>query len=273
MREVVIQPSRGWPGPWLRELWAYRELLYFFTWRDVKVRYKQTVLGAIWALIQPLALMVVFTLLFNRFVPETAAAKDIPAPIFFYSGLVPWTLFSSSLAGSSSSVVTGSNLVKKVYFPRLIMPIAATGSHLVDFALALAVLIGMMVVYEVPVGIQILWLPAFTLLTLITSLGFGIGTSALNARYRDVGYAIPFLTQLLLFISPVAYPASSVSDTFAPLYYLNPMAGAIEGFRWSLLGMGNLSPLTALSCVMAALLLLASVIYFRRMERSFADVI
>jgi lipopolysaccharide transport system permease protein len=273
MQEVVIRPSKGWPTLQIRELWGHRELLYFLTWRDVKVRYKQTVLGAAWALLQPLALMVVFTVLFGRFVPQTSGAADIPAPIFFYSGLVPWTLFSASLLGSSQSVVAGSNLVTKIYFPRLIMPIAATGSHLIDFAIAMTVLVGMMLFYGVVPTTKLLWLPGFVLLTLVTALGFGIGMSALNAKYRDVGYAVPFLIQILLFVSPVAYSASSVSGSFEPLYYLNPLVGAIEGFRWCLLPTGDLSGLTALSAVMAAFLLFVSVYYFRKLETSFADVI
>jgi lipopolysaccharide transport system permease protein len=274
MQEVVIRPSKRWPGIRLRELWAYRELLYFLTWRDVKVRYKQTFFGAAWALIQPLALMVVFTALFGRFVPETEGIEDIPAPIFFYSGLVPWTLFSASLLGSAQSVVTGSNLVTKVYFPRLIMPIAATGSHLIDFAIAMVVLFGMMIAYGVAPTPRILWLPALTALALVTALGIGVGMSALNAKYRDVGYAVPFLTQLLLFISPVAYPASNVTDSsLAPLYFLNPMVAVIEGFRWCLLSTEPLPALTILSVATALILFLASVYYFRKLERSFADVI
>ena len=199
MPEVVIRPSKGWPSLQIGELWAHRELLYFLTWRDVKVRYKQTAFGAAWALIQPLSLMVVFTVLFGQVVPEASGIGDIPAPIFFYCGLVPWTLFSSSLLGASQSVVAGSNLVTKIYFPRLIMPIAATGSHLIDFGIAMTVLVGMMVFYGIVPTPRMLWLPAFMLLTLITALGVGIGMSALNAKYRDVGYAVPFLIQILLF--------------------------------------------------------------------------
>jgi lipopolysaccharide transport system permease protein len=206
-------------------------------------------------------------------VPQTGGSREIPAPIFFYSGLVPWTLFSSSLLGSAGSVVAGANLVTKIYFPRLVMPIAATGSHLVDFVIAMMVLVGMMVFYGVTPTAQMLWLPTFIVLTLVTALGVGIGMSALNAKYRDVGYAIPFVIQLLLFLSPVAYPARVVSDTLAPLYYLNPMAGVIEGFRWCLLPIGQLSPLIGVSVGTAALLFFGSVFYFRTLERSFADVI
>ena len=186
--------------------------------------------GAAWAVVQPLALMVVFSLLFGQFVPETPGAGDVPAQIFFYSGLVPWTLFSSALIAASMSVVAGSNLVTKVYFPRLIMPISATGSHLVDFGIAMSVLFGLMPFYDTMPTVKIIWLPMFTLLALVTSLGVGIGMSALNAKYRDVGYAIPFIIQLLLFLSPVAYPASEVAENLAPLYYLNPVVGVIEGF-------------------------------------------
>jgi homopolymeric O-antigen transport system permease protein len=276
MQEVVIRPSRGWIGLRLRELWAYRELLYFLTWRDVKVRYKQTVFGAAWAVIQPFALMVVFSALFGQFVNETPNGADVPAPLFFYAGLVPWTLFSASLVGSSHSVVAGAGLVTKVYFPRLIMPIAATGSFLVDFLIAMAVLGGMMAFYGMSPTIAILWLPVFTLIALITALGIGIGMSALNAKYRDIGYAIPFVMQLLFFLSPVIYPATSafIPPAIRPLYDLNPMVGVIEGFRWALLGIGD-SPgqMTLVSAFMAIVLFVAALVYFRRLERSFADVI
>jgi lipopolysaccharide transport system permease protein len=273
VQQVVIRPSKGWPSIQVRELWAHRELLLFLIWRDIKVRYKQTIFGAAWAIVQPLALMVVFSALFGRFVPQTGGNADIPAPIFFYSGLVPWALFSSSLLGSAGSVVAGSNLVTKIYFPRLIMPIAATGSHLVDFGIAMIVLVGMMIFYGVTPTTEILWLPVFIALTLVTALGVGIGMSALNAKYRDVGYAMPFIIQLLLFLSPVAYPAGVVSDALAPFYFLNPMAGVIEGFRWCLLPGGGLSPLIAVSACTAVVFFFASVFYFRKLERSFADVI
>ena len=276
MQEVVIRPTRGWIGLQIRELWAYRELLYFLTWRDIKVRYKQTVFGAAWAVIQPFALMVVFSALFGEFANEARNSADVPAPIFFYAGLVPWTLFSSSLTGSSQSVVAGRGLVTKVYFPRLIMPIAATGSFLVDFGIAMVVLVGMMIFYGVPPTMTVLWLPAFALLALVTSTGIGIGVSALNAKYRDVGYAVPFITQLLFFLSPVMYPTTSsfVPAAIRPFYGLNPMVGVIEGFRWALLGVGDGPGLmTLISGLMAVVLFLAALLYFRRLERSFADVI
>lgn len=276
LQEVVIRPTHGWIGLQVRELWAYRQLLYFLTWRDIKVRYKQTVFGGAWAIIQPFALMVVFSALFGRFVEEAPGSRDIPAPIFFYAGLVPWTLFASSLQGSSQSVVVGANLVRKVYFPRLIMPIAATGSFLIDFVIALLVLVGMMIFYGVAPTLNIAWLPLFALMALITSMGIGIGMSALNAKYRDVGYAVPFVVQVLLFLSPVMYPATSefVSPALRELYGLNPMVGVIEGFRWALLGVGQgPSLVTVLSAVMAILLFFGALLYFRRLERSFADVI
>jgi lipopolysaccharide transport system permease protein len=275
-QEVVIRPTRGWIGLQVRELWAYRQLLYFLTWRDIKVRYKQTVFGAAWAIIQPLALMVVFTALFGQFAEAAPGSADVPPAIFFYAGLVPWTLFASSLQGSSQSVVAGANLVRKVYFPRLMMPMAATGSFLVDFAIALVVLVGMMIFYGIVPTVRIIWLPAFALMALITSMGIGIGMSALNAKYRDVGYAIPFVVQLLLFLSPVMYPATSdfVTPALRPFYALNPMVGVIEGFRWALLGVGEGPGLRILlSAVMAILLFAAALLYFRRLERSFADVI
>jgi lipopolysaccharide transport system permease protein len=276
MQDVLIRPTRGWVGLHLRELWAYRELLYFLTWRDVKVRYKQTAFGAAWAVIQPFVLMIVLSALFGRFTGTSEGGADVPNPIFFFAGLVPWTLFSGALAGSSESVVSGQGLVTKVYFPRLILPIAATGTYLVDFAIAMAVLIGMMVYYGIVPTLEILWLPIFTLIAVVASLGIGIGMSALNAKYRDVRYAVVFVLQLLFFLSPVMYPASSsfVPSAIRPLYALNPMVGVIEGFRWSLLGIGEGPGLmTVLSAVMAVLLFAGAVLYFRRLERSFADVI
>ena len=276
MQEVVIRPSRGWVGLRLRELWAYRELLYFLTWRDVKVRYRQTIFGAAWAVIQPFALMVVFSALFGQFANQASVGADIPPPIFFYSGLVPWTLFSASLVGSSQSVVAGRGLVTKIYFPRLIMPIAAVGSFLIDFAIAMAVLVGLMFYYGIVPTVAALWLPVFTLIALVTSMGFGIGLSALNAKYRDVGYAVPFVISVLFFLTPVMYPANSsfVPPAVRPFYILNPMVGVVEGFRWALLGIGEPPRLmTLVSAATASLLLVVGLMYFRRLERSFADVV
>jgi lipopolysaccharide transport system permease protein len=276
MQEVVIRPTKGWIGLQARELWAYRQLLYFLTWRDIKVRYKQTIFGAAWAIIQPLALMVVFTALFGRFAEAAPGAEDIPAAVFFYAGLVPWTLFASSLQGSSQSVVASAGLVTKVYFPRIIMPVAATGSFLIDFVIALLVLVGMMIFYGIAPTAAILWLPFFTLLAIVTSLAIGVALSALNAKYRDVGYAVPFITQLLFFLSPVMYPATSefVSPSLEVLYGLNPLVGVIEGFRWALLGVGEGPGLvTLVTAVVAVVFFVGALMYFRRLERSFADVI
>jgi lipopolysaccharide transport system permease protein len=278
MQDVVIRPTRGWVGLRLRELWAYRELLYFLTWRDVKVRYKQTVFGAAWAVIQPFVLMIVLSALFGRFTGTSPGGESagVPNPIFFYAGIVPWTLFSGALVGSSASVVGGQGLVTKVYFPRIILPIAATGTYLIDFAIAMVVLVGMMIFYGIAPTLAILWLPIFTQIAVVTSLGIGIGMSALNAKYRDVRYAVAFVVQIWFFLSPVMYPANSsfVSPSVRPLYDLNPMVGVIEGFRWSLLGIGEGPDLTTLlSAATAILLFVAAVMYFRRLERSFADVI
>ena len=278
MQTLVIRPTRGWVSLRLRELWAYRELLYFLTWRDVKVRYKQTIFGAAWAVIQPFILMIVLSALFGQFANTSPgeANAGIPNSIFFYTGLVPWTLFSGALVGSSMSVVGGQGLVTKVYFPRLILPIAATGTYLIDFAIAMAVLVGMMIFYGIPPTLATLWLPLFTLIAVITSLGIGIGMSALNAKYRDIRYAVAFVVQLLFFLSPVMYPATSsvVPSAIRPFFGLNPMVGVIEGFRWSLLGIGEGPGLmTLMSAVVGVLLLVGAVVYFRRLERSFADVI
>jgi lipopolysaccharide transport system permease protein len=275
-QEIVIRPTKGWRSLQLREIWAYRQLLYFLTWRDIKVRYRQTIFGGLWAIIQPIALMVIFSSLFGRFANQAPGAADVPAPIFFYAGLIPWTLFASSLQGSSSSVVTGSNLVKKVYFPRLIMPIAATGSYLIDFVIATGVLVGMMIYYGYTPTVSFLWLPVFTLMALITAMTIGIGASGLNAKYRDVGYAVPFVVQVIFFLSPVMYPATSefVSSDLRWLYALNPMVGVIEGFRWALLDVGRGPGLvTLLSAIVSILLFAFALLYFRRLERSFADVI
>jgi lipopolysaccharide transport system permease protein len=251
-------------------------LLYFLTWRDIKVRYKQTAFGAAWAVIQPLALMVVFAGLFGQFAHVAPGSEDIPAPLFFYAGLVPWTLFASSLTSSSQSVVAGATLVSKVYFPRLIMPIAATGAFLIDFVIAMVILGVMMIAYGIAPTPTMLLLPAYTAVALITALGIGIGMSALNAKYRDIAYAIPFVVQFLFFITPVMYPATSafVPTWLRPLYGLNPMVGVIEGFRWTLLHVGPRPGAMALISTIGAIVLLwLATMNFQRLERSFADVI
>ena len=272
LARTVIRPSHGWVSLDLRELWAYRELAYFFVWRDLKVRYKQTFFGALWAVIQPFMLMVVFSLFLGRI--SGVAPAGVPYPLFTFAALVPWTLFSSSLIGSSDSLVSASNLLQKVYFPRLLLPAAATGSYLVDFAIAMLVLALMMVYFGVLPTIKVLWLLPLVALAVVTALAVGIWLSAVNVRYRDVRYAVPFLVQVWLFASPVAYSADIVPTKWLWLYQLNPMAGVIEGCRWALLG-GAVPPLGGIliSTAATAVILVTGLAYFRRVERTFADVI
>jgi lipopolysaccharide transport system permease protein len=269
---IRIRPRRGWVSLNLRELWSYRELAYFFVWRDLKVRYKQTLFGALWAVIQPFMLMVVFSLFLGRI--GGIAPAGVPYPLFTFAALVPWTLFSSSLIGSSDSLVSASNLLQKVYFPRLLLPAAATGSFLVDFAIAMVVLALMMVYFGVLPTIQVLWLLPLVALAVLTALAVGIWLSAVNVRYRDVRYAVPFLVQLWLFASPVAYSVDIVPTKWLWLYQLNPMAGVIEGCRWALLG-GTVPSLGGIliSMTVTAVILVSGLAYFRRVERTFADVI
>lgn len=231
---IRIERSQGWVALQLKELWAYRELLYFLIWRDVKVRYKQTVLGVAWAIIQPVFTMVVFSLFFGRL--AKMPPDGIPYPLFSYAALVPWTFFAQGLTLASNSLVGSANLIKKVYFPRLSVPIAAVTSGLIDFSIAFIVLLGMMLYYGIVPTINVSWLPFLLLLTLMTSLGVSLWLSALNVQFRDVRYILPFLTQLWLFATPIAYPSSLLSEPWRTLYSLNPMVGVVEGFRWALLG-------------------------------------
>lgn len=269
---VVIRPSRGWIPLRLHELWQYRELLYFLTWRDIKVRYKQTVLGAAWAIIQPFFTMIVFSLFFGRL--AQIPSEGVPYPIFSYTALLPWTFFSQGLSQSANSLVGNANLLTKVYFPRLVIPLSAVLSPLVDFLIAFTVLVGMMFYYGVyPTG-AVVWLPAFLLLAFITALGVGLWLSALNVQYRDVRYTIPFLTQLWLFATPVIYPSGLLPGTWRILLGLNPMTGVVEGFRWVLLGTGSApGGMIWASVAMAVVLLVTGAFYFRHMEKTFADVI
>ena len=269
---TVIEPARGWARLGLREIWAYRELLYFMTWRDVKVRYKQTALGAAWAVLQPFLTMVVFSLFFGRL--AQVPSNGLPYPVFAYAALVPWTFFANGLTLSSQSLVGSANLITKVYFPRLIVPAAAVVSGLVDFVIALAVLVGMMAWYGIVPDAKALLLPAFVLLALISSLGAGLWLSALNVRYRDVRYVVPFLVQFWLFATPIAYPSNLLEEPWRTLYGINPMVGVVEGFRWCLLDADTAPGPIILVSALAALGLLASgAYYFRRTERSFADVV
>jgi lipopolysaccharide transport system permease protein len=269
---TVIGPARGWVSLGLRELWQYRELLYFLVWRDVKVRYKQTVLGAAWAILQPVATMVVFTLFFGRL--AGVPSDGVPYPLFSLAGLVPWTFFATGLVQSSNSLVGSQQLITKVYFPRLAIPIATVLAAVVDFALAFLVLLGIMLGYGVEPGPRMAWILPLLLLAFATALGVGLWLAALNVRYRDVRYLVPFLSQLWLFATPIAYPSSLLAEPWRTLYGINPMVGVVEGFRWALLGTGTApGPAVAVSTLVAAALLFGGIVYFRRTERTFADVI
>lgn len=269
---ITVRPSRGWVPLRLNELWAYRELLYFLVWRDIKVRYKQTVLGAAWAVIQPFFTMVVFSIFFGRL--AKIPSDGFPYPIFAYCALLPWQLFAHALTQSGNSLVANQNLITKVYFPRLVIPLAAVLGGVVDFALALMVLGGMMAYYGISPSPAVLTLPLFLLLALATALGVGLWLSALNVQYRDVRYTLPFLTQVWLFATPIAYPSSLLPERWRTLYGLNPMAGVVEGFRWALLGSATApGPMVLVSGGVVVLLLIAGLYYFRHLERNFADLV
>ena len=269
---VRIQPSKGWVSLKLNELWQYRELLYFLIWRDVKVRYKQTALGAAWAIIQPFMTMVVFSLFFGKL--GKLSSDGLPYPLFSFTALVPWTFFAHGMGHASQSLVTSSNLIKKVYFPRLAIPISSVLSGTVDFVLAFAVLLIMMAYYGVFPSLNILFLPLFFLLALVTSLGVGLWLSAMNVQFRDVRYVVPFVVQFWLFATPIAYSSRLLSEPWRTLYGINPMVGVVEGFRWSLLRTSTApGPIIAVSSVAALALLVSGAFYFRRMERKFADVV
>ena len=269
---IRIQPSRGWVSLQLDELWKYRELIYFFAWRNVKIRYKQTVMGASWAIIQPFFTMLVFSLFFGRL--AKMPSDGIPYPIFSYAALVPWTFFAHGLAQGSNVLVTSPNLLKKVYFPRLAMPIATVFSGVIDFALAFVVLLLMMWYYGIVPTLNVFWLPFLLLLALITALGVAFWFSAMNVLFRDVRYTIPFLTQFWLFATPIAYPSSLLDEPWRTIYAINPMAGVVEGFRWALLGTETAPGfMIIVSSVAALALLISGAYYFRRMEKIFGDVV
>jgi lipopolysaccharide transport system permease protein len=270
---IDITPSKGWVNLRLHELWEFRELLYFLTWRDIMVRYKQTILGAAWAVLQPLLTMVVFSLFFGQ-LAKISTGSNIPYPIFSYAGLVPWTFFTYGVTQSSNSLVGNSQLIKKVFFPRLVVPIASVLGGVVDFALAFIVLVGMMLAFGIVPTWNVLWLPFFLLLTFVTSLGVGLWLSALNVEYRDIHFIVPFLIQLWMFISPVVYPSSLLHEPWRTVYGLNPMVGVLDGFRWALLGSGSApGAMVWISTVVAVVILITGTYYFRRMERNFADVV
>jgi len=269
---ITIRPSRGWVSLRVREIWAYRELLYFLVWRDVKVRYKQTVLGAAWAVIQPVLTMVVFSVFFGRL--AKMPSDGIPYPLFAFAALVPWTFFAHGLAHASNSLVGSANLVKKVYFPRLVIPVAAVLSGVVDVLLALLVLVGLMAYYGIVPTINIVFLPLFLLLALMAALAVSLWLSALNVQFRDVRYTLPFITQVWLFATPIAYPSSLLAEPWRTVYGLNPMVGVVEGCRWALLSTATRPGGVVLVSALATLsLLLGGAYYFRRMERTFADIL
>jgi len=268
---TIIRPVKGWIPIDLKEIWAYRELIYTFASRDIKVRYKQTVLGAAWAIIQPLFTMVIFTIIFGGF--AKIPSEGIPYPLFSYAALLPWTLFAEGITRSTSSMITNSNIMTKVYFPRLVMPISGILSPVVDFAVAFIILIGMTLYYGFVPTINIIWLPAFILLALATSLGVGLWLSALNVQYRDFQYTVPFIIQLWLYSSPVVYASSLVPERYRLIYGLNPMAGVIEGFRWALLGTEPPGSMIFVSVLMVVVILISGIYYFKRMEKTFADVV
>lgn len=267
-----IEPSRGWVALNLSELWAYRELLYFLTWRDVKVKYKQTIIGAGWAILQPLTTMVVFTLVFKKI--ADISSEGIPYPIFAYTALLPWNLFATALNRSTVSLVSQVGLISKVYFPRLIIPLSAAFSGIIDFAIAFVILVGMMFWYGITPRWAILSLPLFITIALVAALSVGLWLAALNVRYRDVGHTVPFLIQIWMFASPVAYPVGLIPEKWRLLYSFNPLAGVIEGFRWALLA--KESPdfrVIAVSTMVVFALLFGGLIYFKRTERTFADLV
>lgn len=267
-----IQPTKGWTLLKLKELWEYRELLGIFVWRDLKVRYRQTIIGALWAIIQPLLTMVIFSIFFGRL--AGVPSDNIPYPIFSYAALVPWTFFANSIILASNSLVMHSEMIKKIYFPRLTMPLSTILSSLVDFLLAFIVLLGMMFMYGFTPTLQILWFPFFLLLTIMTALGVSLWLSALNVQFRDVRYMVPFLMQAWFFATPIAYPSSLLDQPWRMLYGLNPMVGVVEGFRWALLNTGTAPDIMFfVSFLVSALLLITGLYYFRRTERIFADII
>jgi len=269
---LLIRPSRGWAALDLADLWQYRELIYFLTWRDIKVRYKQTVLGGAWAILQPFLTMVVFSVFFGRL--AGIPSDGLPYPIFAYCALLPWQLFAHALTESSNSLVANERLITKVYFPRLVVPISAVLAGLLDFLVAFVVLIGMMMYYHIRPTAAVWTVPLFLLLAVGAALGVGLWLSALNVQYRDVRYTIPFLTQFWLFLTPVAYPSTLVPVSWRALYGLNPMAGVVEGFRWALLGKTEgPGALLAVSVAITIVMLVGGLYYFRRMEKTFADVV
>jgi lipopolysaccharide transport system permease protein len=269
---IRIEAAKAWPSLKLGELWGYRELIYFLIWRDIKVRYKQTVLGAGWAIVQPLFTMLLFSLFFGRL--AGVPSDGIPYPLFSFTALVPWTYFAGGLTQASNSLVGNSSLIKKVYFPRLAIPTAKVLSALLDFGLAFILLLGMTFYYHIHPSFRILWVPLFLLLAMVTALGSAFWLSSLNVRIRDVEQTLPFLTQIWLFATPIAYPSSLLSQPWRTVYGINPMVGVIEGFRWALLGANTTpGPMLIVSSLVAVVMLVSGAFWFRRLEKTFADVL
>jgi lipopolysaccharide transport system permease protein len=268
---VTIEPNKAWSIRELHDLWAFRELLYFLTWRDVKVRYKQTELGIAWAILQPLLTMLIFTIFFGRL--AGIPSDGIPYPLFAYAGLLPWTFFANAISNSGNSLVGSANLITKVYFPRVIIPGAAVAAGLVDFGIALVILVGLMIYYGIFLSWGLLMFPILVLLTTLLALGMGMWLSALNVKYRDVRFALPFLIQLWMFISPVIYPASFLPEKYRWLLWLNPLTGIVEGYRSALFGRPFNWLALAVSAALTFMMLIYSSYTFRRMEKSFADIV
>jgi lipopolysaccharide transport system permease protein len=269
---LEIRPTSGWFSLDLRELWTYRELAYFLAWREIKVRYKQTAIGVAWAVLQPLAMMLVFTIFFGKL--GNLPSDGIPYPLFTFAALLPWQLFSRTITECTNSLVADQRLITRVYFPRIIIPLATTLSAIVDFGISAGLLVALMLFYGVMPGVEIFWLPAFILLMLIAALGVGFWLSALNVEYRDVRHALPFVNQFWLFVTPVVYSSSLVPEQWQLLYGLNPMVGVIEGFRWALLGVGKgPSPMLTISVTIAIALFISGIIWFHRREQTFVDTL
>lgn len=269
---IVIEPARGWAALDLEEIWKYRELLFFLTWRDIKLRYKQTALGVAWAVLQPLLTMIIFSVIFGEL--AKLPSGGIPYPVFTYTALLPWQLFAFALTSSSNSLVGNQNLISKVYFPRLVIPFSSVIAGVLDFGVAFLVLLGMIIFYDIQISAAIFILPLFLMLTLASAMAVGLWLSALNVQYRDVRYAVPFLTQLWMYATPIAYSSELIPEKWRWLYSLNPMTGVVEGFRWVMLGESSLDTFSlGISAVVVVAFLVSGLYYFKRLEATFADVI
>ncbi len=269
---IILKPTQGWGSLNLGEIWLYRELVYFLTWRDLKVRYKQTALGAGWAILQPVLSMVVFSIFFGGLL--NVSSEGVPYPIFSYAALLPWGVFAKALNDTGRSLVSNRAMLTKIYFPRMVIPLASTLSGLVDFLIAFLVMLGLMLYYQISPTANVWTLPLFLLLAVVTALGVGLWLSSMNVLYRDIGYMIPYITQLWFYVTPIVYPASEVPEQWQFIYALNPMVGVVEGFRWALLNTADApSPLILVSAFIALVIFITGMFYFRRMEKTFADMV